>query len=346
MYRPVAVATLLALGAVAPNAHAKPKPPAEVVGLERTDQGVAGYALRLRDTVGLFTPTVLGAAMAGHGYPGLQRLFVGDVDGDRRGDVITLEGLSGAGTKDVVAHNNGDGTFTRHGIPTGMGSRPPRVVAAGDVDGDGRADLVEVKYHGQTADYVVAYATMCGTFRRIRAKGATGVPFPREHVNVADFDGDGRADILSTEGEPGERQQYVLAHTNPYGTFTRRLVGSLPLAFATAAGDVNGDGRADIVTAAPAPDAFPGPSTAFYSVWLSQADGSLRHVPARGADGPFAKTIVAADVNGDGRADIVSAEDSQYVAALTNADGTFSRVQLGTVPGYPIDVAAGDIDGR
>src|SRR5690242_12050155 len=66
-------------------------------------------------------------------------IFVADLNGDGKPDIVTTQSSSGAVT---VFLNHGNGTFTTEGSAHYLaGSTPFRVVAA-DINGDGKIDIV------------------------------------------------------------------------------------------------------------------------------------------------------------------------------------------------------------
>ena len=209
----------------------------------------------------------------------------------------------------------------------------PRHVA--DVNGDGRADIVGFG----TAGVWVSYGSAAGTFSDAslavanfgqNAGWATDNGFHRE---LADVNGDGRADILGF-GYAGTLVSLARAD----GTYDNPTTGIADFGvnqgwanqngFARTVGDVNGDGKADIV----------GFGYAGTLVALGRGDGTFQPVKTALADfgvnqgwandDQFHRTL--ADVNGDGRADLVGFGYAGTLVALANADGTFQPVRLAT----------------
>jgi hypothetical protein len=217
-------------------------------------------------------------------------------------------------------------------------STPRRV---GDVNGDGRADIVAFSYTGET---YVAFGQADGTFASPHlAANNTLVP-AQDWSNdnntprlLADFDGDGHIDVIGFGVDTG----YV-AYGKADGTF-----GTLPGYFGYShpvisgsdyteqnlsprlIGDVNGDGRADVV-------GFRNNLTeSGVYVHLSHYSGTyqspLLALPfeftlQQGWTSQIATPRLLADINGDGRADIVAFHAAGVKAALGQADGTFSSV--------------------
>jgi enediyne biosynthesis protein E4 len=213
---------------------------------------------------------VAGLSNAGNGNYGMG-VAVGDYDNDGRPDLyVTSYG------KNILYHNNGDGTFTdvteKAGVAGGGWS-----VSAGffDYDNDGRLDLFVTRYMewdtkhskicgGDWHTYCPPAefpATTCilyhnrgdGTFEDVSARSGIAAKKGRAlGVAFADYDGDGYTDIfVSNDG----MQQY-LYHNNGNGTFTENALESG--AALTADGkplsgmgvvfqDYDNDGRADVL---------------------------------------------------------------------------------------------------
>jgi hypothetical protein len=211
-----------------------------------------------------------GLASAGDGNYGMG-VAVGDYDNDGYPDLyVTSYG------KNILYHNNGDGTFTdvtaKAGVAAGGWS-----VSAGffDYDNDGKLDLFVTRYMEwdtkHSKDCGGNYHTYCppeefpattsilyhnngdGTFTDVSQRsGIAGKKGRALGVAFADYDGDGFTDIfVANDG----MQQYLL-HNNGNGTFTelgleagaalsqdgRRLSG-MGVVFQ----DYDNDGRPDVI---------------------------------------------------------------------------------------------------
>ena len=207
----------------------------------------------------------------------------------------------------------------------------PRHLA--DVNGDGYTDIAGFGYAGM----LVSLGSSSGTF------GPTHVVVSnfgqndgwstdnQFHRVLADVNGDGRADIVGF-GYAGTLVSLAKAdgtYDNPAMTladFGKNQGWATQNGFARAVADVNGDGKADIV----------GFGYAGTLVALGNGDGTFQ--PVRNAvanfglnqgwtnDNIFHREV--ADVNGDGKADIVGFGYAGTYVALSNGDGTFADAQL------------------
>ena len=219
----------------------------------------------------------------------------------------------------------------------------PRQMA--DVNGDGRADIIGFGDAGVYVSLAQTNGTYGNSFLALNAYGASANAggwasqdrYPRF---LADVNGDGRADIVGF----GENEVYV-ALAQADGTFAPSKSASAEFGASTGAGgwvssdhyprllaDVNGDGRADII----------GFGENGVYVALGKADGTFgasavattQFGAATGAGGwssndHFVREM--ADVNGDGRADIVGFGNNEVYVALANTNGTFGAASVATV---------------
>jgi hypothetical protein len=187
------------------------------------------------------------------GFRGGVRLAVCDVDGDGRDEIVTAAG-PGGGAHVRVVRLAADGTA--EGELLGFLAYAPGFtggawVGCGDVDGDGRADVV-VGAGAGGGPHVRAFSLVDGGLREVLGFFAFD-PGLRSGVRVAagDVDGDGRAEIVVGAGPGGGPHVRVLAWSGAaleerasFFAYAPGFVGGVFVA----AGDVDGDGRAEVVT--------------------------------------------------------------------------------------------------
>ena len=225
------------------------------------------------------------------------RVAVGDVSGDGTPDIVTAPGPGAAPTIRVF-----DGVFgaeLRSFLAYDASFTGGVYVAVGDVNGDGRADIVTAPGAGG-GPHVRVFDAVTGaslhSFLAYTPGFAGGV-----RVAAGDVNGDGKADIVTAPGPGGGPHVRVFngvtgAELSAFFAFSPAFTGGVFVA----AGDVNADRRADIIVAA---DAGGGPHVQAFS----GADGTLLlSFLAYGAAFSGGVRVAAADVNGDGRADIIT----------------------------------------
>ncbi len=229
----------------------------------------------------------------------------------------------------------GDGTFSTN-APNLNTTSTPQSVAVGDVNGDGIPDLSVVNANS----VLIFLGVGDGTFSPTATTPSTGAgPI---NVAVGDFNLDGKSDLAVTNSVSGT---VTILIGNGDGTFQPMAVspatGGSPDGLVIA--DFNGDGIPDIAVAN-----YSGSSNAVI-VLQGNGDGTFQPAMANAASGLNFHSVVAADLNGDGVADLAVGEFWHGLLAvlLGQGDGTFAaamsvdaRSQLGS--GY---LAVTDFDG-
>jgi hypothetical protein len=208
---------------------------------------------------------------AKHG--GYDDLEIGDVTGDGRDDLVVMSGQLYANPNiSVLAQlaGGGFGAAVEYAIGTNILTNG---IGLGDVTADGRLDVVASYGGNRPNSFVAVFAqTAGGTLASPVSYESYDIPEP---VEVADVDGDGRAEVVTVHGG-WQRVGVYGGQSN--GTLTAESLYTVPYAShynvqGLAIGDVNGDGRPDIVEAdynyglvllangAPPPPTVPGAPT-------------------------------------------------------------------------------------
>jgi hypothetical protein len=299
----------------------------------------------------------------------------GDVNGDGFADVVVgaigaagtgqvylyLGGPTGLATSPVTTITGGDGFTANFGCS---------VAGAGDVNGDGYADVI-----------VGAYSAANGTGRAyLFLGGAAGMsPSPALTLNglnsggqfgwtvasAGDVNGDGFADVVigarAVSNFAGRAYVYLGSATGLGSSPSTVLTASDATAgvFGSAvagAGDINGDGYADVVIAAPnrgSPQTY---------VYLGSAGGlqsfpAAKLIPGDTTGSTFGASVaIGGDMNGDGFADLVIGDPSYgpfgvtyvYLGGSSGVGAAPSVTLVGIESGGNFGNAvatAGDLDG-
>jgi FG-GAP repeat len=248
----------------------------------------------------------------------------GDTNGDGRAEIV--EGLdAGCCTTlhvlDAVSGNELSGFFP-YGDRSEVGAR----VATGDINGDGKAEILAAPIGSFR---ISAFAPGGGTsFRSFTSFGSEAAG--KFSFAAGDVVGDARAEIVAAAPTSSglllkivdATSGATLASLAPYGT---GAVSSVEVAL----GDVDGDGRLDIVLSAVAPDgtevkaldASGGELDSFYVLDPSIVPGA---------------SLAAGDLNGDGKAEIVLGGGPTTAPWPPVANGPDQRVDVFRADGTPV----------
>jgi len=178
-----------------------------------------------------------------------------------------------------------------------------------DVDGDGHIDLLTSGWFSKQLAWW-------------KNPGKTGAPwqehpietgYPIEFTFLVDLDNDGKPEeILPQFGD--EKAPLAWYERDHHGGFIRHVVSSHSYGHGIGVGDVNGDGRNDILTPEGWLEAPPDPRS---GDWKMHADWKLGDVGF----------LYVADVNGDGRPDVITSMAHNYGIFWleSKADGSWEK---------------------
>jgi hypothetical protein len=240
-----------------------------------------------------------------------------DFNGDGLEDIVYADQTGGV----WVALSKGDGTFATP-VSAGLPATacPVYYGAAGDLDGDGKPDLI-IPYGGDAAcgssgggvsGYYVALSKGDGTFRA-PVFTATGTELYK--LVLGDLNGDGKLDLVLVDDpfDVGSGFQVSYAAGNGDGTFNApSIIQQNDLVSDVSIADINNDGKPDLVLSS---EEVQGNdiSTGGIVLITGNGDGTF-NTPSQIAIGNFFFGIQVADMNNDGNADIVATlyEPSSY----------------------------------
>lgn len=265
---------------------------------------------RMHFMLGKGDGTFTGApAIESRGSAGVPSFAVADFNGDGKPDLVSLpRAISGFLTDPsqlLFSPGSASGSFGAATVAANV-SFTPSMLTRGDFNGDGKADVVVAGIK-----LAVFPGQGNGSFGAEQAYALPAAGGNLVNLAVGDFNGDGRADVVVLMGAQSAASGGAFVYfANADGTLRApvQIDGATNLG-AVAAGDINGDGRADLVVSGLDPQFYSSPNVLRGArVYRGNADGSfsaplLLAPPA----GILYGEIAIGDMNKDGKPDLVLA---------------------------------------
>jgi hypothetical protein len=236
----------------------------------------------------------------------------------------------------------GDGTFRRaHQFSTTLG---PSALAVGDFNGDGKIDLAVTEYGLASSALAIFLGKGDGTFVAGSVYTAVSLPYG---ITVADFNGDGHLDLAVANN--GTNTVAVMLG-NGDGTFRKPYAYYAPLPERVLAVDLNGDGHPDLAVLAYCGRNPKTCTSGAVEILLNKSHGSFKKPLYFSVKGVGPDGIASADLNHDGKTDLVVANNNFQQAStvsvlLGKGDGTFKPTVNYPVGGGPAGIAIADFNG-
>jgi len=266
-------------------------------------------------------------------------IFATDIDGD--GDIDMLSVSSSDNKLAWYKNTDGIGNFGEQQI-IDLNITLPRDAFAADIDGDGDKDIVSISRNTEYLRKLAWYENIDGLGSFGEEQIISFDDFEFNHISPADIDGDGDIDIVSST----YKKLIWFENLDGQGNFSPRIVleeeedgfkiiYNFPI-------DIDGDGDMDVV------------SGGYYDniEWLENLDGlgnfgEEQLITIGSLD--ILKDIYAADLDGDGDMDVLSASRNDGKIAWyenTDGQGIFGEQQLISGPEelYGFSVVTADID--
>ena len=257
-----------------------------------------------------------------------------DFNGDGKLDLLAA--WNNQGLEALSSYlGNGNGTFTFQQNALFLDVIGP--LAIGDFNRDGKLDFANAGVDLDFPGEFISLGNGDGTFTFDDAFGPLDV-IPTSASITGDFNHDGFLDLaITTAGSP----QVTILLGKGDGTFTAAptqpattLVSSPSLV----TGDFNGDGILDL--------AFADSGSTALTVLLGNGDGTFTQKTGEPDAGQTTTFITTADVNGDGKLDLLQISPNNTVLIyLGNGDGTFQTAIETAAGNGATQLAVGDFNG-
>jgi len=267
-----------------------------------------------------------------------KQIAVGDFNGDGIPDLAVTTGSSSSLN---ILLGNGDGTFTA-ATSSPVASSSPFSIVVGDFNGDGKLDLAVSDTYNDTISIFLGNGD--GTFAAATTlhSGSNGSP-----IAAADFTGDGKLDLaVGVAGAAGASDSVTILSGNSDGTFNAASFAQAASAgniSSVQVGDFNADGIPDLE--------LTDSNTGTFTVLLGTGSGSFTATSSSVAAVPnFQLFPAVADLNGDGRTDLVIANFGSdtvlvYLTEPTETAAATANITLTGVGQHLVDASyAGDGD--
>ncbi len=318
---------------------------ADVNGDGVPDLAIANiYSNTLGILLGNCDGTFQAAVTYGAGGSGAESVAVVDVNGDNKPDLVVAN-VNGVG----VLLGNGNGTF-QAAVSYASGATLSNSVAIADVNGDGKPDLVVGNFNESVG---ILLGNGDGTFKL----GAIYSSQAEFSVAVADVNDDGKPDVLVAN----LYNNVAVLLGNGDGTFQPAVIYN-PGGFdasSVIAHDVNGDGKPDLLVTNWFVNNQNDNADGVVGVLLGNGDGTFQPAVTYDSGGLQPSSIAVADVNRDGKPDLVvgncsfsggsvncTTGNGAVDVLLGNGDGTFQPAATYSSGGSaPTSVAIADVNG-
>jgi formylglycine-generating enzyme required for sulfatase activity/outer membrane protein assembly factor BamB len=262
---------------------------------------------------------------------GPSNVAIRDMDGDGKSDIIVTNNLSN--TVSVLKNINASGSITESSFASNVDfitGTSPNSLTIGDVDGDGKPDLVVTIFSSNIIS-VLKNTSTSGSITESSFAPKIDFLTGLEPTSVAmgDMDGDSKPDLVVTNGTSNTVS--VFRNTSTSGSITTSSFAAKVdftiglVSYRIAICDVDGDGKPDVVIA----NVSDSTVSVFRNTSVSGSiNASSFASKVNFTSGAFTQSITIGDMDGDGKSDlVVSNINSNTISVLRNTISGSSSLQ-------------------
>jgi hypothetical protein len=269
------------------------------------------------------------------------RIAIADLNGDGKPDIVVTN--RGSNSLSIFTNTSTSGVISLAGkIDSATGTNPIGL-AIGDIDGDGKPDVVEVNNGGDTVS--IFRNTSTGGVISFAPKVEYKTGGAPVDAAISDFDGDGKPDIAVTNSYTNTISAFRNTSTPGNISFASKIdamTGLQPWSIAIT--DIDGDGKPDAVVTNNA-------GSTITALRNTSASGSISfsiNLEYTAGNGPVG--VATADINEDGKLDIAVANSTSNSVSIYRNMSTSGGVSFAEKVDYttgtgPSILAIADIDG-
>ena len=257
----------------------------------------------------------------------VEKLWTGDLDGDGVVDVAALDESSSEIILWYGAKAGFDAT-SRQIVATG--AKQAVALVGGDLNSDGRGDLAVADFAGTKV--IALLGRGIRNFERPHSLGVAAAPWS---LAIGDIDGNTTEELIVGFIDEASLAVFTVHLQRGIEEQRRWLASRMPSQIAVV--DLDRDGRADLLSGA-----ADGPQL----TWLRGTPNGMAGIQSI-AGGVAPEFLIADDVDGDGRADVIVSDRVSGVCRVNRADGKggFDSPFTVTVGKSPTKLSKGDYDG-
>jgi hypothetical protein len=247
-------------------------------------------------------------------------LAVADFNGDGHGDILANHPLDGRAS---LLLGDGKGEFPLAGRSTITFGFDAAAIAAGDFNGDQRPDLAAISRDGAIAVVHILLTGVEGRLKEFKSAGfeagEIGERGWKPSLELADANGDKKLDLIVAHGRRNTVDVYFGSGAGQFALGPTVTGAEGFERYTSVVGDLNGDGRLDIVVAGAM---LSGKAPGKLTVLVGKDKGELAAAPELACEIPAGAQVKAlCDINGDALVDVALTHGASGTLLVQGKDG-------------------------